>query len=92
MASLFGEPWKVKRFAQVNIISQSPGVSVYSLLDDYAPEAQLLNATVVFGNATVSSVAGEMSVTAPDPGQVVVRYTVSSGGTEEIRRLVISVE
>ena len=92
MASLFGEPWKVKRFAQVNIISQSPGVSVYSLLDDYAPEAQLLDATVVFGNATVSSVAGEMSVTAPDPGQVVVRYTVSSGGTEEIRRLVISVE
>jgi len=92
MTSLFGEPWEVKRFAEVNIKSQPIGSSVYDLLADYGGGAQLLNPTVVFGNATLSYVGGEVTVNASEAGQVVVRYTVVVGGVEENRRLVISVE
>jgi len=92
MTSLFGEPWEVKRYAEVNVNFQQTGSSTYELLANYPGGAQLFNPEVVFGNATVTNVAGELTVTASEPGQVVVRYTVISGGVEEISRLVIMVE
>jgi hypothetical protein len=92
MTSLFGEPWEVKRFAEVNVKSQAVGASTYNVLDGYPAGAQLLNPVVVFGDANVTSIAGEISVSAATPGQVIVRYNVSLNGNEENRRLVISVE
>jgi len=92
MTSLFGEPWKVKRFAEVNPKTQGIGSSTYSLLDGYPAGATILNADVVFGSATITTSGGSVTVTSTGPGQVVVRYSVLSGAVEEIRRLVVSVE
>ena len=88
--ALFDEPWEVRRWGEINQRSQEVGNATWAL--PLGPGETVLDARVVFGNASVSLAGQSVTVTAAAPGQVIVRYRVSVGDSVRYRHLVITVQ
>jgi len=88
--SLFDEPWEVRRWGEVNQRIQPPGTQTWEL--PLASGEAILDAQVAFGSALLTEDGQSITLTATTPGQVVVRYRVSTGDSIRYRRLVVLVQ
>ncbi|MFM1965285.1 MAG: hypothetical protein RL134_1010 [Actinomycetota bacterium] len=87
--ALFDEPWEVRRWGEVTPRQQAPGTTEWEL--PLSPGESVIDAQVVFGDASVTQDGVSASVTARSDGQVIVRYRVSTASGFRYRHLVILV-
>ena len=89
-SSVFSEPWRTRRTGEVSPQRQTVGTGSYPVT--LASGDRITDAQVVAGDARVSTDEAGLNVTADSPGQVVVRYRVTTPSNVLERRMVVRVD